>query len=260
MSRYECQSCGACGGKCDRCGLRCCIDNMEKHNEIFKLKDEFSNKIYYAKNNLIDICNEIKNNLYSNFGINVEISNIIDKIKQSKNFLFCMENKKQELQNNLDNLTKERAIIKREKLNKINNLNSFHKQKMNEINKEYQEKMKKYEINESKYEEEKLKKKGIIQDLIDEKKVVYIDIDSIIESFVKDEKLKAEKEFDFNKEQIDKKYITKEEILTPQIYNENELQIKNECLNEIKKLNAYSNKIPNFQNWINLYGLNNYIN
>ena len=109
-------------------------------------------------------------------------------------------------------------------------------------------------------EEEKLKKKGIIQDLIDEKKVVYIDIDSIIESFVKDEKLKAEKEFDFNKEQIDKKYITKEEILAPQIYNENELQIKNECLNEIKKLNAYSNKIPNFHNWINLYGLNNYIN
>ena len=155
MSRDECKSCGPCGGKCDHCNLQCCVDNIERHKELFRLKDEFSNKIYYAKNNLKDICNEIKNNLYSNYGINIEISNIINKINMSKNFLYCLENKKQELKNNLDNLTNERTIIKKEKLNEINNLNSLHEEKMKEINKEYQEQMKKYEIIESKNEEKK---------------------------------------------------------------------------------------------------------
>ena len=92
MSRYECQSCGACGGKCDRCGLRCCIDNMEKHNEIFKLKDEFSNKIYYAKNNLIDICNEIKKQINSENSVDLifNVFNFVRKLKEMR--MFSVEN------------------------------------------------------------------------------------------------------------------------------------------------------------------------
>ena len=98
-----------------------------------------------------------------------------------------------------------------------------------------------------------------IQDLNKQKKEINIDIDGIVKSFVEDEKLKAEKEFDSNIQQINNNYLIKEEELKKPIYNEDELRIKNECLDEIQKLNAYSDKIPNFKNWINLYGLNKYI-
>ena len=98
-----------------------------------------------------------------------------------------------------------------------------------------------------------------IQDLNKQKKEINIDIDGIVKSFVEDEKLKAEKEFDSNIQQINNNYLIKEEELKQPTYNKDELRIKNECLDEIQKLNAYSDKIPNFKNWINLYGLNKYI-
>lgn len=260
MNRYECISCISCGGKCDQCCLICCIDNMEKHREIFRLKDEFDNKVKSAEKNLIDICYEIQNNLFINYGIIIEISSILDRISQSKDFLNKIENKRNELQKDLDNINEEKLKVKNENLNEINNLVSIHERKMNEINQNYEEIMKKFEINESKYEKEISEKKEKKQDLINEKKEINIDIDGIIRSFVEEEKLKAEKELELNKQQIDKNNIIKEEILTQPIYTENELQMKNKYLNEIKKLNDYSNKIPNFNNWIILYGLNNYIN
>lgn len=72
MSRYTCNSCSACGGKCDECSSNVCINNMEKHREKFKLNDDF-NSIYYSIQNLYNKCCEIKNNLYNNYGIYIEI-------------------------------------------------------------------------------------------------------------------------------------------------------------------------------------------
>jgi len=69
MSRYTCKSCSACGGKCDECSAYACINNIEKHREIFKLNDDFNNVIYYAIENLYNKCYEIKNNLYNNYDI-----------------------------------------------------------------------------------------------------------------------------------------------------------------------------------------------
>lgn len=48
------------------------MNNMEKHREKFKLNDDF-NSIYYAIQNLYNKCCEIKNNLYNNYGIYIEI-------------------------------------------------------------------------------------------------------------------------------------------------------------------------------------------
>lgn len=72
MSRYTCNSCSACGGKYDECSANVCMNNMEKHREKFKLNDDF-NSIYYAIQNLYNKCCEIKNNLYNNYGIYIEI-------------------------------------------------------------------------------------------------------------------------------------------------------------------------------------------
>lgn len=60
MSRYTCNTCSACEGKCDKCSANVCINNMEKHREIFKLNDDFNNVIYYTIQNLYNKCCEIK--------------------------------------------------------------------------------------------------------------------------------------------------------------------------------------------------------
>ena len=80
MSLYDCNSCSACGGNCDRCTATVCLKNMESHKEIYKLTNEFDNKFHQAAQNLYDRCIEIKNNLLNNYGINIDISSIYDTI------------------------------------------------------------------------------------------------------------------------------------------------------------------------------------
>ncbi len=101
MSRYICNSCSACGGKCDECSANVCINNMEKHREIFKLNNDFHCVIYYAIRNLYDKCCEIKNNLYNNYGIYIEMGNIYDKILLSDGFIYQMEMKMDTIKQNI---------------------------------------------------------------------------------------------------------------------------------------------------------------
>ena len=105
MSIYECNSCSACGGKCDQCTLDVCLNNMEKHKEIYKLTDELEKKMNQVYENIYNKCVEIKNNLYNNYEINIEIGDIYDKIIQSEKFLTNMVIKKEEIQNNLEQLS-----------------------------------------------------------------------------------------------------------------------------------------------------------
>lgn len=259
MSRSDCYSCGPCGGKCDRCSAQCCINNIEMHNEIYKLKDEFNNKVYYAIQNLCDICYEIKNNLMNNYNINIEISDISDKIMKSNDFLNNLQIKEDEIQNFINNINSQIAYIKNQKTNEIDNINKIHKQKINDTNQKFEKEFKKYEINNTKYENDFKTKNQKINDLIDEKSKINIDINGIVKSIVEEERLKVEKDFNMNKNEIDSKYQCINYDENELTFNENELQLKKEYLNEIEKLKAYSDKIPNYNNWINLSGLNKYI-
>jgi len=87
MSYGECYSCIPCRGKCDKCRARVCIDNMENHKKLYRLKDDFNNKVYYALQNLYDKCVEIQNNLNNNYGIYIELKSIYNKRSQGNDFL-----------------------------------------------------------------------------------------------------------------------------------------------------------------------------
>ncbi len=127
---------------------------------------------------------------------------------------------------------------------------------MEEINKLLDEEKKKFEINESIYEKDFKSKKQEINDLINSKKNIDIDIEDIVKSFIEEEKLKQDEEFNINKNKLDQEYnYIKKELK----YTEKELKLKNDCLNEIKKINNYSDKIPNFENWIINFNLNKYL-
>ena len=255
MSISECNSCNACGGKCDCCSLECCLNNINNHREIYNLINDFEDKIYKALHNLYDKCIEIKDNLYSNYGINIEISSIYDKIIQSENFLNKMKIKKEELQKYNNKIKSEMEIIKKEKSTKINKINELHSQNINEIRKKYVKEEIKYRIDESKYSEIIQSRKQTINDLERERDSIFINIDEIVNDFINEERKKAEKEFDINKNEIDTKYICEGKEF---IYSQEEIERKNEYLNQIRRIKSYSDKIPNYENWINAFNLNKY--
>ena len=256
MSFYDCNSCRACGGKCDRCTLPVCLNNMESHKEIYKLTNEFDNKFHQALQNLYDRCLEIGNNLLNNYGINIDTSSIYDTIL-CEDFLLKIRNKQEESHNYINKLKQEIENIKKEKTEKINNLNKLHLQHKNEIDKKFEEEENKYKIVDSKYNEAINSKKEMINKLVNERDSIFIDIDKLVKDFITDERKNLEKEFDVNKSEVDKKNMWIEKEFK---YSKEEETKKEEYLEQIKKLKSYSDKIPNYENWILAFNLNKYIN
>jgi hypothetical protein len=125
------------------------------------------------------------------------------------------------------------------------------------MDKIYKEKEKIYIIDKSKYEEIIKSKKEIINNLSNEKDKNNINIDEIIKDYINEEKIKLEKEFNDNKNNIDINYIYNEKELK---YSQEELEKKNNYLNEIRRIKFYSDKIPNYENWIKAFKLNKYFN
>lgn len=255
MSRYTCNSCSACGGKCDECSANVCINNMEKHREIFKLNDDFNSVIYYAIQNLYDKCYEIKNNLYNNYGIYIDISYNNDKIVLSDGFIYQMEMKKDTIKQNIIRIDGDIKVLEMENESKIKNVKNKHEQKLQEITENFNRVINEYKLNNTKYENKSKIKKEEINNLNNKINYLNIDMDKIIQSFANSEREKAEKNLEENMKEIDNKYNYKEIELV-----DSQVELKSEYLNEIKKISEYSDKIPNFYNFINLSGLNKYLN
>lgn len=263
MSRYECDSCSACGGgRCDKCSLSVCINNMESHRELFKLKDDFDNKVYYAINSLESICNEIINKLH-NYSIYIQMPNNNDKNIQAEQFLNNMKNKYQEISNNIDNIKNEITNIKNKKDADINMLNQNYSNRISELNKELEKQINEFNKEDSKFKEELESRKKIIGDLNNSKNNInniYNSIDDRVKSIIDEEKKKEENDFIIKQKEIDNKYNNIAINENDFAYKPNEIQLQNQYLNDIRQIKAYSDKIPNFYNWINLYNLNKYLN
>ena len=116
----------------------------------------------------------------------------------------------------------------------------------------------KYTRQDNKIKEEINSLKENKRELENEKKNInIINIDEIINNFIGEEKIKEENEFIINKNNIDK---DNEVIDTKLEYTQEELDLKNTYLNTINKIKNYSKKIPCFENWMQMYNLNKYIN
>jgi len=257
MSYGECYSCIPCRGKCDKCRARVCIDNMENHKKLYRLKDDFNNKVYYALQNLYDKCVEIQNNLNNNYGIYIELKSIYNKIIQGNDFLKNMKIKKEEIQNCINQIKNEIDIVKREKSDKINEINNTYEQKRIESNKKLDEEKKKYQLKDPEYEEKIRTKKQKVNNLENIRDNIKIDIDGIVQSFINEKRIEEDKKFNINKSEIDNKFSYVEKEFK---YNEKENEFKNQCLNEINRIKSYSDKIPNFENFIKISKLDKYIN
>ena len=110
---------------------------------------------------------------------------------------------------------------------------------------------------ESEYDDIKPLKKAK-ENLENEKeKIKKINVDEIVNKFVSGEKNKIEADCQSQKNRIDEENKLKEEILE---YTEEEKNLESDYLKIINGIKKYSNKIPYFDNWIEVYKLKKYIN
>lgn len=262
MSKDNCALCSACKGigksYCDKCNAICCIENMKSHNEIFYLNNIFENKVNSALNDLISKSYEIINNLskyyiyfsYNGNGI-YECENFGDSLKNKYN---DMNRENYELENKIE---EEKIEFNRDNQNLANQHELNIEKIINDYN-EAQEIIENTRIKDNKIKEEinTLKENKI--ELENEKKNINnINIDEIINNFIGEEKIKEENEFIINTNNIDK---DNEVIDTKLEYTQEEIDLKNTYLNTINKIKNYSKKIPCFENWMQMYNLNKYIN
>jgi len=82
------------------------------------------------------------------------------------------------------------------------------------------------------------------------------DQDLIIQNYERDELIKADSEYNKSIEELNKKYIFKNEKLE---YTKEEIQLKNQYFEEIQKIKSYSEN-PFYDNFITSFGLNKYLN
>ena len=255
MSRNSCNSCQKCQylGKeyCDNCNEICCKNNMDSHFELFLLLDNFKNKTNLAHQELYDKCNSIQNNLKDNYSIDLNLS--YDSIECCENCVNLMIQKKYEIQNKVHLIQEEiNNCESNHKLN-INNLNSEYKTIIKGINNIFTEEIHKFETETGNNEikEKKIQKKNleIFKSNIGKEK------DIVLRNFIDEEKIKAKQKYIINKRKIEEEYSEEEGFK----YTKKELELKNQYLTEIQKIKNYSDKIPNYNNLIDLFKLKKYI-
>ena len=250
MSRDYCFSCGGCGGKCDKCSAQCCINNMNSHYEIYDLSNQFEKKVNSSLNDDIsEKANEIRNYLNNNCGFYISYY-------YGEDFLSKLKNKKQELNRNVSDLNNEINVEENNHSSKMKEFSSKHETNIKNMNQKFQEEKNKYIY---KKDDKLIKdKKDTIKNLNDEKNSIDSNKNTIIANYIRDERKKADNNFNNRKTEIERQYIVnKEKDLK---YNEEENNLKAEYSKNILKIKNIADKIPYYNNFIIQTGLNKYLN
>jgi len=259
MSRNQCASCSACKGinktYCDKCSAFCCQENMRNHTEIFYLGDQFRIKVNDAENELKSKAEQVRVNLSNKY--NIYIGQCTCCLEHCENFLNMMKSKYNEMNNLEYNLISQIEQNERDfKNNKLILSNEFN-YKLKTIKDSF-ENEKKIIIDEKEKENEKINPINKLKMNLEEEKekIKKINVDEIVNNFISEEKMKIEHESQIQKNKIDEENQFKDEKLE---YTEDEKNLENNYLNIINGIKKYSNKIPYFDNWLEVYKLKKYI-
>lgn len=264
MSRYNCASCSACKGinktYCDNCTACCCQNNMKAHREIFYLADQFQNKISYAEDELKSKADQIKSNLSNKYSI--YIGGCTCCLDHCESFLNNMRSKyndqKYQIKNLYERIEQKKRDFKYDERNlyddfrrRIENLRNIYGYKRENISNKVSEECSKIKSEVNRLKESKINLEN------ETKNIKNNDINEIVNNFINDEKSKIEIDYNNQKSEIDENNKFKMETLK---YTEEELNLEKSYLNTINNIKNYSKQIPFYDNWINTYKLNKYIN
>jgi len=268
MSKENCVACSPCKRRnkyyCDNCTAVCCQNNMKMHRELFLSFDNFSSNVNKAENELSEKAKESSDNLEKNYNIYIYVFSYCSSwcLNCCGNYLIQMKNKYNEMQNLKNSLNSQ---IEQDKTNFENEKrilsNDLH-QKLRVLKNSYDKN--KQEIRNTKEKKnndiianiisKRQKKKTLEKNKEDIKKV---NINEIVNDFIKRKKPQIEYEYQSKKNLIDKK----NQIRTANLeYTEEDKNLENYYLNIINNIKNYSKKIPFFDNWMKVYDLDKYIN
>jgi hypothetical protein len=229
---------------------------MNSHRELYDLKDDFNNTYQYAIKDLCNKCKEIKNNLNNSYNININSISYFYNINDCQTFLNKLKEKKNEISNYKRNNENIYSNIKNNHEEKMHKLKLEHEQKITRLKEEFLEERKKYS-NDNLIAENKIKnKKEAKKKLEDSISKINENKETIINNYEKEERLKADLNFNNNLNEINQKYKFKKEKLE---YTKDEIKLKQQYIDEIQKIKSYLNN-PLCNNLINSTGLNQYLN
>lgn len=259
----DCYHCTGCGTyrPCDDCTANCCQKNMNEHRRLRRLEDTFKDKAYSAKKYVYDVCQSAVNYLKDNHNINILIKSNDNKnfLEKSKDIIDAMKGKKEEINKEASKIKEDR--FKKVKIQKIKN---DHKKKMSSINEQFCEKMNKInsenisDIKTIENEiEKKQKEKRELQTKRNEIENKYI---NVLENFKSEKENRLILEFERKRNEIDLKYAFIDNIIEPEFeYSEGEKTEKNNLLQNIKLIQMFSNKLPNYHIIMKTFGISNYL-
>lgn len=258
MSRSNCASCMTCKKKkknyCDNCDI--CQENMKDHRELFYLGDQFFSKTNYAEKELSSKAEQVKNNLSEKYNININQNTRY--LDQCEKFVSMMKYKYNDINDLKYSLNYQIKQERKNFENDLKNLSNKFDDNLKNIRDSF-EKEKKTIINEIEKENDRIKPLIKSKNELEEEKekIEKINADEIANNYVNGKKNEIENDYQNKKNLIDEENQFKEEILE---YTEEEKTLENNYLNIINGIKKYSNKIPYFDNWIEVYKLKKYIN
>lgn len=258
-TRTDCFNCPVCSNRnCDGCNHGSCVSCMNSHRYLRDLEDKFYYRVYDSKSYIKNKCVEEVDYLKRNYDIYISYYDNGDYLDTARNILDNIKNKKEEIHYEI-NLFNEKSY-ENEKMRLIEN---EHKINMVKIGNIFAEEMKKIEIiylnkieekNKKKFSDEKKdlnKKREEIERKIEEKK-------NEIEKYKLKERYKFDQEMILKKKEIDLKYSLQDEIVIKE-YNESEKDEKNKLLQNIMEIKNYSKFIPNFELFLSMQGITQYL-
>lgn len=214
----------------------------------------------HLDNAINELCNKSKdilNNLKNYHHIFIKYKSDFSTIDDCEGFLEKLKEKKKEAsatKNDIEKKILKTMVNDEEEKNKLKS--EYEKQKA-ELDEEVIEGTKDSEnlacIEEDKYKNKFEEKELLVEKLND---IGQDDQELIIENYEKEEFSKADSEYKNSIEEINKKYVVKEEKLE---YTNEEIKLKNKYFEEIKKIKSYSDN-PFYNNFVASFGLDKYLN
>ena len=257
----DCYHCSGCGRdrRCDDCSANCCQNNMSSHRDLRRYEDSFANEVNNCPRYTVEHCRSVVKDLRNYYDIIIYYDEYNDYIEQSRHITEKLEARKNYIINK-SNSIKEDYYVK----NRLNDLKENHRKIMDSIKRDFDWKIQNLKsISDSEFENLKKmieQKKNAIYKIRREKEEIKEQKKSSKEIFKEQQEKIFREKWNEKKNEINSKYRYLDNISYPmKEYSQQEKEVKNGLLKNIRKIKNYSKIIPNYEMFINNLGLVNYL-
>ena len=257
----DCYHCTGCGTSrcCDDCSASCCQDNMRSHRELRRYENSFADEVNNCPKYTVEHCRSIVHDLRNYYDIKIYYNEYNDYLEQSKDIIEKLEQRKYFIINKSNSIKEDNFVKKR-----LNDLKENHRENMENIRRDLNRKVQILNtVSDGDIEninKEIQKKENEINKLRKEKDEIEEQKKSGKQKFKESQERIFIEKLEEKKNEINKKYKDLENISYPMMeYSQQEKEMKNALLMNIRKIKNYSKIIPNYDFFIKNLELVNYL-